>query len=287
MTSSSRNGCDHRDIALTNSVIILSEEVLSKDAADIENYYNLSCSSSGFSSLNGSSSVVSSGSNVRPWLGGRRNSRVRSSQVVVRTRHLQEPEVKVIPESPKVTLKNCDNSTLLACDGSPPLHDSGFDSKSNIDHDEEEEESGLNKVPSSCNTSSYYSTNSSTVNSSTASTRTKRGCLIKIVDEDTSTFSSFDPSRIADDPLRPASNPPPAYECQDVSLWLEEDEGPEDDGVVVWRCTGGKKAGDQKSGDQFEDGARRRRRRRRRKRRPGTGRVYKNRSMALQFFHYL
>ncbi len=250
------------EVYLSGSSVLLLLSELSKDhdPDNPQGYYNLSCSSSGFSSCpgGGPSSLLTIGetpctrtiaraASARAAEGQwrRRNKRERNlSQVVLKTRHQEEKPPR--PQEGRDLAQDARDriarlSSFRGSDREPGLA---------LSAGSREPDSGLFVSPppggSAANQESLYDKSLSSTSSSDYSSNR---CLVKIGGEGD-----------------PAPDPNTEYESQDLSLWLdEEDESAVGSGdeVVTWRCTG--------TGVRRRTvvAAARRRKRRRRKRKSG------------------
>ena len=215
------------------SSVILSQQQQQDQQQQQECYYNLSCSSSGFSSCPGGgdlpigSSVpvavgrVASLRAERQWRSRCKRQR-NLSQVVVRTRH-QETAAAPVSQHPELTGRL---SGLSLRDDSRH-QDSGFFSPSSL----------LASPAKNCASSASSSTaSSSNYSSNLTPFRRTKSTIVRIRKEQDAIDPDDEPKSLPQDNAAKDRE----YESQDLCLWMEEEEEEEEEGAeeVVWRCPG-------------------------------------------------
>ncbi len=243
------------------SSVILSQQQQQDQQQQQECYYNLSCSSSGFSSCPGGGDLpvgsslpvavgrVASLRAERQWRSRCKRQR-NLSQVVVRTRH-QETAAAPVSQHPELTGRL---SGLSLRDDSRH-QDSGFFSPSSL----------LASPAKNCASSASSSTASSSNYSSNLTPFRRTKSTIVRIRRDQDDDPGDEPKSLPQDNAAKDRE----YESQDLCLWMEEEEEEEEGAEeVVWRCPGVKSVSEG-AGPQPSQ-----RRRRRRKKKNGGGTSY-------------
>lgn len=227
-------------VSLTNSTILfrnVEDEV--ENSNEVENYYNLSTNSSGFSSLSGVQSPVN-GNFVR-----------KPSQIFVRTKfdsglfpnadsgigkndgndvaegdtEAENPDVE--SDLIKDSQSECETGLTKNAENQSK-NDSGF-VDDYVENSTNFGESNSTKISRSNSTKSnpgaksdnLFHSDSISDTSSTSSPSNTKKCVIRINEDGECIKRSVD-----------------CYEEQDVSVWLSEDEDDPCEEIVIWRCTG-------------------------------------------------
>jgi hypothetical protein len=204
-------------VSVTNSTVLLSSDT--SNSLVQESYYNLSQTSSGFSSLGpsdggggGHQGISGPSSLVR---GRQRRASRRLSQVIFRTKCAEKEEAEAVSH---VQLERKESSVYVAASR---LFLQG-DDVSRSDSPLDTSSGSATLIPAAASFAYSDATSSSASTYSSAGHRT-----IVTIGE------SRQPS---------LNSPNKTYETEEVSLWLEDDEEDTDDafddGVVVWRCSG-------------------------------------------------